>query len=148
MNIPSQARLNRKYFKLLSHSAEDTPTPLSERGIECADGWYDLVDSTLSALNKFDGLKIHQIKEKFGLLRIYTSYYNPEIHEILSEAEKASAKICEVCGHTEEVKTSKNGYLRTLCPVCMTDHITKGKSKEDETTSVLHNLLSSEDDIQ
>ncbi len=73
-------------------------------GLEVNDGWYDLLDETFGKiqdhLNKHPDLefKLEQVKEKYGTLRIY--YYGGDdyIDNIITQAEKDSEHICEVCG--------------------------------------------------
>ena len=77
---------------------------VAHRGIECGDGWYDLIDDTLSRIEQHcatngSGLPaITQIKEKFGSLRIYLTPTTDAFMSILTAAERKSATICEQCG--------------------------------------------------
>lgn len=57
-----------------------------------------------------------QIKEKFGELRVYMSYYNEEIEKFINEAEELSRKTCERCGAPGEQKGG--GWIVTLCDEC------------------------------
>lgn len=57
-----------------------------------------------------------QVKEKFAGLRIYMTYYNKELENIISEAEKRSYTICERCGADGEVR--EGGWIKTLCDKC------------------------------
>jgi hypothetical protein len=55
---------------------EDHPIILSKylkgREIECEEKWYELVDTMLTELEHSDpSCRVHQIKTKFGKLRVY-----------------------------------------------------------------------------
>jgi hypothetical protein len=87
--------------------------------VECGDGWSKLiykwakeVDNILSQKEKED-LYIFQIKEKFGVLNIYTSSLNEKVEEITGKYAGLSRKTCEFCG--EEGKIRNKGHLQVLC---------------------------------
>ena len=89
-------------------------------GADCPDGWKDLV---LDLLDKLKGkCKIAQIKEKFGLLVVYTDPISTdqagfdavnEADKLIDEAQEASSKICEVCGAPG--KRDSDGWITVLC---------------------------------
>ena len=86
--------------------------PLS---IDCGKGWHGLVKHVLDNLS--EGCYPSQIKEKFGLLRIYLRCGTDEDYALVREAEKQSATICENCGAPGEVR-SLWGWLTCLCEEC------------------------------
>lgn len=53
-----------------------------------------------------------QVKEKFGGLRFYVQNACEEIYDLISQAEKCSYGICEICG--------ASGRLMKTGPVVMT----------------------------
>ena len=60
------------------------------------------------------------IKEKYGLLRIWTNsktHSRKEFRNLEIEAEKESASICEVCGEPGKIRTDMI-WIRTLCDEC------------------------------
>jgi len=61
-------------------------------------------------------VQIAQVKEKWGSLRIYLTYYNPQINSILSFAESMSFKTCEKCG--KPGTPSRSGWIVVLCDDC------------------------------
>ena len=104
---------------------------IAERGIECGKGWYALIDATLAATEKhcaFTGSSlpaITQIKEKFGLLRIYFTPCDDAIRSILDAAEQKSAAICERCGRPGSL--ARSPYLHVTCG---SDHVDgQGRSR-------------------
>jgi len=94
-------------------------------GFEHGNGWYDLVYSTLEELEKIVGdkyqLNVIQVKQKFGLLRIYVRTTNHKkekaIYETIHKMEDLSGSVCENCGKAGESVKIRN-YLLTLCKSC------------------------------
>lgn len=93
--------LTNKYKEFFS--SEDFP-------IECDEGWYGIIEDMLKTFrNQKLKLKISQIKEKFGFLRVYFDIDDLEFttdrikehnmaEQIIMETEKKSQKTCEICG--------------------------------------------------
>ena len=110
------------------------PSPHSlPYGVEADSGWYDLLDETLKQLDVFNhsnlansGIKIKQIKEKFGSLVIYYDDGDvaPElisrIDDVIMKARKQSSKICEICGSPGR-ECTRNGWYKTMCDKCAND---------------------------
>lgn len=69
MNDELTKKLFNKFPSLYKNSGID----LMEYGFACGDGWYPLINlpSQLIVLSSTD-IKIIQVKEKFGALRVYT----------------------------------------------------------------------------
>lgn len=100
------------------HPLPPEPNPLSERGIEISDGWYELIRNCLFqaeavAQDLDEGLRsqlyITQIKNKFNMLRVYLSHPKTPhtldsldkitlISKIIDRAEADSEHICGICG--------------------------------------------------
>tara|TARA_R110000868_G_scaffold56600_1_gene175131 strand:+ start:78 stop:389 length:312 start_codon:yes stop_codon:yes gene_type:complete len=78
-------------------------------------GWHPLITTLVEDLGKlgWDG-QVCQVKEKFGGLRFYIGAKSDEIQLRITEAEKQSYKICEICG--EPGTLVKLGWLMTRCP--------------------------------
>ena len=90
-------------------------------GIECGDGWYDLIYSLcgqLLAQDPYEEFKASQVKEKFGGLRFYVDCSTPEINRLIDVAEELSYKVCETCGSNEKVSISGLNWVKTLCKKC------------------------------
>lgn len=89
-------------------------------GIECNSGWHNLLHDLcekISKINPPEDFSFVQVKEKFGLLRIYVDNGNNEINDLINIAETESAKICEYCGSDQHV-TSEGRWIKTLCHDC------------------------------
>lgn len=90
-------------------------------GIECGNGWYDILDemmAKIASLNLPPEFTFSQIKEKFGTLRVYTSYCDERVEKIIEEAEAKSAVTCEICGKPGTV--NQKGWLKCRCADCET----------------------------
>ena len=85
-------------------------------------GWHNLIDEVFDKLEKrFKMIKIIQVKEKWGGLRIYTDYSNEEFDKFIQEIEKRSFTICEDCGSPGNLR--EGSWYRTLC-----EHHANGKA--------------------
>ncbi len=119
MDREKQDKLKAKYPDLLQGMDLTIQESCMAWGLEVGDGWHDLLAELLEKLSKLDGVVLTQVKEKFGLLRVYNdsseeSYEQAE--KFIDEAESISAKICEKCGEPGELKGG--GWLMTLCDDC------------------------------
>lgn len=101
-------------------------SPLTESGIECRPGWRKVVESLCASLEaEIAGLpedlrKHHraiQIKQKFGVLRVYMSNMAPRMIGMIHTAEEESAKTCEECGRPGSIDKKKS-WRRALCKAC------------------------------
>jgi hypothetical protein len=95
-------------------------------GMSCDDGWYELLDELCSGLEKIIAalpaqeqpiFYAVQCKEKFGGLRMYLSRSTGEMDALIAHAEERAKRTCEVCGQPGSLDTSKQGWVRTLCPI-------------------------------
>jgi hypothetical protein len=78
-------------------------------------GWSPLIKVAL-ALKPRD-VKIVQVKEKFGCLRIYSYPYDPTYNVVLNTLESTSSMVCERCGKRGRLDRSYR-WVKTLCPDC------------------------------
>lgn len=95
---------------------------------ECGPGWHDLIQNTVNKIDDhikhiletnpkdehFNNFSYLQIKEKYGGLRIYTSYTTGYIEGVIDLAEAMSYVICENTGNAG-VLCMSGGWLKTLC---------------------------------
>lgn len=111
-------------------------------GIECGEGWIELIgilckyfDNVLTSKDVVF-IQFAQIKEKFGLLRVYFDLELPtprkgidpnknftQIHQTVSTMEEVSGIVCEDCGQMKhegfDVKMrSLEGWRMTRCDKC------------------------------
>jgi hypothetical protein len=130
-----QDQLIEKYPSLFSLK-DNNSEPISY-GIECGDGWLEILSSlcfliaqherNIEGNNKYrktknqdpieyEPLKFTQIKEKFGGLRIYTYGGDEYVQGARAMAESWSYNTCEYCG--EKGKPDKSGWIVTICNKC------------------------------
>jgi len=126
--MKKQSELFKKYPKIFRQK----DLPMTETamcwGIDCADGWFWLIDKLCEHLqwdidhNKYPQIEAVQVKEKFGGLRFYTNGANDTQEGMISFAEFLSNFICEKCGSTFDVKQTK-GWITTLCEKCRNERV-------------------------
>jgi len=113
--------LIKKYPKLFVDTNKPPTQSAMCFGMECGDGWYDLIDETCLKIQKVlkgRELRFTQVKEKFGGLRIYTYPYIEKVEEIIWKAEEESLRTCENCGSKETAKVRGEGWVYTRCDKC------------------------------
>jgi hypothetical protein len=104
-----------------NNSITFSKTPYEIFGIECGDGWLTLVNPLINLCQQH-GVKIAQIKSKFGTLRFYVDGEVPEIVRMAIEgAETISKMMCEQCGKPSSIKVVNN-WLFNACE----EHMPKG----------------------
>jgi len=99
-------------------------------GLQCGSGWFPLLGRLLAKIEahlaeKYAagfrdpdyGFRIDQIKEKFGTLRFYVGGGDDQIFQWIVDAERESARTCELTGLSGTLHTKRGGFwLQTLCP--------------------------------
>jgi hypothetical protein len=136
-----QKKLKEKYPKIFT---SDNVTSFSMYGIECGNGWYELLNQLCESIQfhvdhnvkkkfwanfKFikkifniqdvsNQVEILQIKEKWGTLKFYYTGGDRYIKGLVAFAETMSATICEYCGTNRNVKERGINRIITLCNEC------------------------------
>lgn len=98
---------------------------------ECRSGWSDILDHLMVGLeglansthSPHPNLRIAQVKEKFGVLRVYVSGaaeydakgYPTDVGSLIGEAYEMSGVTCELCGERGELRVEGLKWIRTLC---------------------------------
>jgi hypothetical protein len=130
MTPEKQEELFKRYPKIFSDL----------KWTECADGWFDLIDSLCRVIQnewdnhsykmneeeKAEGQPIAvQVKEKFGGLRFYIcgGDANEAIRGAIRMAESMSFTVCESCGHPGHKQPG--GWIKTLCDPCQEGRATR-----------------------
>jgi hypothetical protein len=89
----------------------------------CGDGWLPIIETFFELIrhdikwNNMPPVKIIQIKEKFGTLRIYHNGGNDKLLAYEMFASGMSDKMCEVCGTTKNVGRTHD-WIQTICGPC------------------------------
>lgn len=98
---------------------------------ECKDGWFNLIFRLSERLERSarrcyaapdstDWPRALQVKEKYGTLRFYAMPATDEFSRLIDEAEKQSARICELCGGRAKLR-EKGRWYKTLCDPCASE---------------------------
>ena len=142
MNEKLQSDLVKAYPKIFKDVGGDPKVTCMADGIQCNDGWYDLLDTLCHTMQRWcDGENTRyitetdkyefvvegdpeyvqvvaaQVKEKLGELRFYVDGGDATTQGMIQMAENMSSRICELCG--SPAKTSRgSGWLHTTCDAC------------------------------
>lgn len=96
--------------------------------LECGPGWFDIVQNAVKLIDDHvehitkrdnnqiltDQFEYMQIKEKYGGLRIYTSFEDEYIRGVIAMAETMSYSTCETTGASGTL-CIRGSWLKTLC---------------------------------
>ena len=142
MNEKLQSDLVKTYPKIFKNVGGDPKVTCMADGIQCNDGWYDLLDTLCHTMQRWcDGentryitetdkyefvvegdpeyvqVVASQVKEKLGELRFYVDGGDATTQGIIQMAENMSSRICELCG--SPAKTNRDsGWMHTTCDSC------------------------------
>lgn len=135
-----------KYPELFAEAHDDRGAwPRTWWGFQCDDGWLPLIDNFCRVVQynficqskQFPETKqptVVQVKEKFGMLRVYIENSNDFIAGALTLAELISVRTCESCGKSGKLypiagSGDSDRWMRVRCSTCETKR--KKKMKEE-----------------
>jgi len=98
---------------------------------ECRDGWFNLIFRLSEKLERSarrcgaapdstDWPRALQVKEKYGTLRFYAMPATDEFSMLIDEAEKLSARTCELCSGPAKLR-EKGRWYKTFCDPCASE---------------------------
>jgi hypothetical protein len=100
--------------QILSNMKYTVPNITREKALtSVGSGWSGLVNEAYDYIETRQNIKVVQVKEKYGGLRIYTDAYDAEADTLLINLETRSFTICEVCGR--DGKLRGGSWYLTLC---------------------------------
>jgi hypothetical protein len=108
-------------FPLLFANRENPQSPMVF-GIECGDGWHGILRCACRRISFHEAnagrsdFRFSQVKEKWGILRIYHSGGDEFCTGVIAMAEAVSSVTCERCGAPG--KTNESDWISTLCEGC------------------------------
>jgi uncharacterized protein with HEPN domain len=127
MRVAHSKQLIERYpslYRLADASLISSSPPFAREGFACGDGWFVVIDKLSARLSADPNLVVSQIKEKFGLLRIYfelSPLPSDEIEEAtdvaLAEAVAESRVTCEWCGQPGK-HAQREGHWSVKCDAC------------------------------
>jgi hypothetical protein len=87
--------------------------------LEVGDGWLPLIGKIAATAREHEFCQ--QVKEKFGLLRMYTNRGSYKLGAMVDLMEARSGQICENCGTGKDVENkAHNGrWIKTYCVSCV-----------------------------
>lgn len=78
-------------------------------------GWAELIKQVFTFMETIkEPVKIVQVKEKWGGLRIYTDCMNEKMDNFITRMERHSFSICEACGKKGALY-KRGGWYFTSC---------------------------------
>jgi len=78
-------------------------------------GWSKIVHELYDGIDALEHpVKIINVKEKWGALRVYTDQIHTEVDALIKVAGERSVLICEKCGASGKIR-NLDGRLVTLC---------------------------------
>ena len=100
--------------------------------VECGAGWEELYLPVIAEAQR-QGVKVLQVKEKFGTLRIYlgASPDHDELWKAVTDAEMKSTHRCETCGAQGKARNI-GMWMKTFCDV----HAYEVERKRDQAQRV------------
>ena len=142
MNEKLQNDLIKAYPKIFKNVGGDETKTCMAHGIQCNDGWYDLLDTLCHTMQRhcdaentryitetdkyefvvegdpeYVQVVAAQVKEKLGELRFYVDGGDATTQGMIQMAEAMSSRICELCG--SPAKTNRDsGWMHTTCTAC------------------------------
>ena len=124
--------LSDKFFKRFDfiNTSGDPHLDAMVWGLDVGPGWFRLLWRLCEGLEKTEKdnkyFQVEQVKEKFGTLRFYTTGATKKGEALITQAEKDSAKTCEVCGKPGILR-NRHGWLYVSCE----EHERKGEPEDD-----------------
>ena len=114
---------NKKFFSVCKKSF---PTLLSELEdpsyVDVPVGWRFTVLQLLAKLEELKTVRLRQVKQKFGSLRVYVDVDNPIdsrlADQLIGAATEEVSLVCEFCGSSNQVSLFEAGYVCNVCSPC------------------------------
>lgn len=112
--------LRTRHPRIFDTTGDVEQRPFTTRGVECADGWFDLIDALCESLQMAtDYAGDHQVvavqvKEKMGGLRFYVSNASDRQRGMIDMATAMSSRLCEQCGGPGQT-VDASGRVMTRC---------------------------------
>jgi len=93
-------------------------------GIECGNGWKSLISSMCYALQNRAthtgrAITFNYIKQKMGVLQCTLTGFDEYTRGAVDVAFWMSYVTCEICGGQGRIAPDRQGWVRVLCPACM-----------------------------
>ena len=114
------ALLCQRYPQLFQHRHAEPQTCAMSWGLQCGDGWFDLIDILCESLQQetehgdAPQAVAMQVKQKWGRLRFSVESATERQQAMIDLAEALSARLCEQCGKPGKMQSIK-GFRTVRC---------------------------------
>lgn len=118
-----QTDIVAEYPELLKEYGGDKTKTCLAFGFAIRIGWKTILESLLEDLQAYNDkhtnqqVRLTEVKEKFGMLRIGIAPYFDRAIDIVSMYENLSKTVCESCGMHGSLRTDRS-WIKTLCDDC------------------------------
>lgn len=117
--------------RAVRESRTEPQEPYELFGIECGDGWKELYQPILDYVGEYnkthdEEMRVCQVKEKFGGLRVYLNFYDDTVKKMIDDAESKSFETCEICGAPCK-QHSLGSWIYTMCDDCFNKMLERRK---------------------
>lgn len=121
MNKELSDKLRADFPELCADYGGDMRVTCMAWGFECGSGWEPVLRWLLTGLDvirraEAPELRLAQVKEKWGMLRVYLNGAPAEAHTLCAVAEAMSSHVCETCGKAGSVRNGS--WIVTQCDEC------------------------------
>lgn len=125
LQIPAaQREILERYPALFELPPDSKGLTIFDDGFACNAGWYPILDrlfADLSNMRKEDvvtRLRVVEVKEKFGRLRVYVVGANLRSEARIEEAVEEAAATCEDCGGPSPGFRYHGAWYGNICDRC------------------------------
>lgn len=121
MSPSLEAVLYARYPAMLAGRSLPPGRAAMDRGIECDDGWFPLIDALCESLQwetdhgNAPQIVVWQVKEKFGGLRFHAARGSDIQAGMIRLATRVSERMCEVCGAPVASKRMARALAASRC---------------------------------
>ncbi len=111
-------QLRKEFPEVLIVDRLNEDSSFSLFGFEITNGWYGILHHAFSQMqlrikDHQAIVRVRQVKEKYGTLRLYIQTNDNECNRIADQAEDKSETACEICGAKGELNSS--GWWQVRC---------------------------------
>lgn len=122
---PEARDIMKRYAALFGTNGSTKGGGPKSCGFLCDPGWYPLLDRLFNDIDvirledDLTGIKVLQVKQKLGELRVYVQYDNDRIIDRIQQAAAEALETCEGCGGSSPGIRSIGGYVTNACDLCL-----------------------------
>lgn len=121
---PAQREILERYPALFERPQGSKGLTLLDDGLACDAGWYQILDRLFADLSKIQKedilthLRVVEVKEKFGRLRVYVVGGNERVDARIEQAVDEASATCEGCGGPSPGFRYHGAWYGNICDSC------------------------------